>query len=389
MTRISEAALAELKARNPCDQVVGQWVTLRRHGRKLIGPCPICSVDPASRTATRFECDAEGFVCAVCCQGGDVIRLVERVLGKDFRSAIDWLGGTKEIDPAEAARLQRDRERKSAARERQANQYRERERRALWDIWKRAAPIEGTPVADYLLRRGILRELPARAPLRFVEAMPYYDGSNPPKMIHRGPAMVAAIVRDGKFSGLHFTYLEPGSPDGKALIADPETGKPLPAKKVRGSKAGGSIDLIRADEPLHLIAGEGIETVLSVWHALASLGRDLTSTAFWSSADLGNLGGRASNAVPHPTLRNARGAPQRVPGPEPDFGFPGIWIPDSVTDLVLLGDGDSDRFLTECTLARAAARFAKPGRTVRAAWAPDGSDFNDLIRGAFPKREAA
>jgi hypothetical protein len=38
---------------------------------------------------------------------------------------------------------------------------------------------------------------------------------------------------------------------------------------------------------------------------------------------------------------------------------PGIEIPDSVTEIFLLGDGDSDRFGTECPLARAAARYAK------------------------------
>ena len=48
--------------------------------------------------------------------------------------------------------------------------------------------------------------------------------------------------------------------------------------------------------------------------------------------------------------------PQRVAGPEPDLNQPGIAIPDSVRDLVLLGDGDSDRFLTQCFIARAAKR---------------------------------
>jgi hypothetical protein len=59
---------------------------------------------------------------------------------------------------------------------------------------------------------------------------------------------------------------------------------------------------------------------------------------------------------------------------------PGIAVPDSISDIVLLGDGDSDRFVTGCALVRAAARFARPGRTVRAAWAPAGKDFNDLLR---------
>ena len=67
-----------------------------------------------------------------------------------------------------------------------------------------------------------------------------------------------------------------------------------------------------------------------------------------------------------------------VPGPDPRA----IVIPDTVTDLVLLGDGDSDRVKTECDLVRAGARWARPSRTVRIAWAPDGMDFNDVLRTA-------
>src|SRR5207248_9749064 len=94
-------------------------------------------------------------------------------------------------------------------------------------------------------------------------------------------------------------------PDGKAAITDPATGEALPSKKVRGSKAGGSIELIRVNDPQRLVLGEGIETVLSVWQALGSLSRDLSLTAFWSSADLGNLGGRSAIPVEHPSLKTA------------------------------------------------------------------------------------
>ena len=120
--------------------------------------------------------------------------------------------------------------------------------------------------------------------------------------------------------------------------------------------------------------------MLSVWTALAALGRDLTEMAFLSSIDLGNLGGKAADSVVHPTLKTAAGRAQRVPGPQPDLSAPGILIPDTVDDVVILGDGDSDRFTTRCAIVRAAARFAKPGRSVRVAWAPEGRDFNDLRR---------
>ena len=221
--------------------------------------------------------------------------------------------------------------------------------------------------------------------------MPHYaSGSIDAAVVHRGPAMLAPIVdAAGRFRALHTTWLDLTQPNGKALIKDPETGDELPAKKVRGSKAGNRIRLVRATERPHtLFIGEGIETVLSVWLALRmdrernkdALG--IVNMIFWSGVDLGNIGGRALETVPHPTAKTAGGRVQRVPGPDPDPDSSAIAIPDSVTDLVLLGDGDSDRFTTHCAIARAARRYAAPGRTVRVAWAPDGMDFNDELRKA-------
>jgi hypothetical protein len=56
---ITEVELAELKARNPCDQAAAKWVKLRPAGAKHIGACPLCNEDPHSPTATEFECDAQ------------------------------------------------------------------------------------------------------------------------------------------------------------------------------------------------------------------------------------------------------------------------------------------------------------------------------------------
>jgi hypothetical protein len=214
--------------------------------------------------------------------------------------------------------------------------------------------------------------------------MPLYDhGGRDAKVLHRGWAMLGAITAgDGRFSGLHITWIDLDQTGGKAKVIEPETGELLPAKKVRGSKAGGVIDLASVPLPRQLVMGEGIETTLSVWIALRKLGRDLSGTSFACAIDLGNLGGRAVKTLPHPTLKTAANRPQRVPGPVPDLDAPGIAIADSVTDIVLLGDGDSDRFLTECALARAARRFARSCRSVRVAWAPAGHDFNDIVRSA-------
>jgi hypothetical protein len=96
--------------------------------------------------------------------------------------------------------------------------------------------------------------------------------------------------------------------------------------------------------------------------------------------NLGNLGGKHAGLVPHPSLTTPSGRVARVPGPDPDPTAPAIEIPDSVERLVLLGDSTSDRFSTECVIARAAARYRRPGRDVVAAWPPAGKDFDDMLR---------
>ena len=97
MSPIGEAALEALKRRHPCHEVAARWVSLRKHGRKMIGPCPIHSPDRQARDSTAFECDADGWVCAVCADGGDVIKLVQLVeFGSaegTFLAAVERLGG--------------------------------------------------------------------------------------------------------------------------------------------------------------------------------------------------------------------------------------------------------------------------------------------------------
>jgi hypothetical protein len=163
-------------------------------------------------------------------------------------------------------------------------------------------------------------------------------------------------------------------------LLDAETDELLPARQVRGRKEGGVIEVVSNNAPRRLFIGEGYETVASVWLALELAGRDLSGAAFWSAVDLGNMAGRARVSVPHPTLKAADDRPRRVPGPEPEVAHPGIVIPESVAEVILLGDGDSDRFTTECAIARAGKRFMTPGRSVKVAWAPRGYDFNDLLR---------
>lgn len=386
---IGQDALDELKGKHKIEDVAGRYVRLRRSGvDRLVGPCPICGGRLAS---ARFEVRTreQAWLCAVCPDGGDVIRLVQRVEGLEFREAIERLGGAPDTDPDQVQRLQDERDAKRAKREAIEERFREAKRKRLWKLWTATIPIAGTPVEAYLRNRGL--ELPPSTPgLRALPLADYFHGEviNPsgppsPRVLARGWAMAAAFIRhDGKFGGLHLTHLDDSDPPGKITLADPETGEILQAKRMHGSKRGAHILVapVSSGLPQCLVVGEGIETTLAVWTAHKRTGRPVDSVEWRAAGDLGNLAGRAAASVAHPTLTRPDGRPQRVPGPEPDPDDAGLAIPPTVNEIVLLGDGDSEPVLTRHAMVRAAARFRAPGRTIRCAFAPTGLDFNDLLR---------
>lgn len=381
--------LDDIRARNPLATVAGGYVQLRRAAGRLVGPCPICG---GKVTSQRFEVieKSESWVCAVCPDGGDVIRLIEKVEGITFLEAVERLGGREVVNPEQIQRLINDREAKRMAREMVAEKYREAERKRLWKTWQAALDIHDTHAAQYLAGRAL--QLPAHCPgLRYLPSAPYWHGEEidgrgrtSPRKIHTGPAMLAAFIRpDGHFGGLHMTWLTTDEVPAKVELADPDSGEMLNAKKMRGSKTGAHIAVApTATPPRRLVIGEGIETVLAVWTAFITCGRDVSDIAFWAAGDLGNLAGRATETIPHPTLKRPNGRAQSLPGPFPDPDDSGLSIPDSVEELFLLGDGDSETLLTQCAMDRAARRYSKPGRTIRIVFAPAGFDFNDVLKAA-------
>lgn len=386
----------EARAVGVMDELSRRGISLKRAGSEFVGPCPVCG------GRDRFGVHARKGIwhCRGAGRGGDAIALVEYLDGADFLAACETLTrrpppkgeGTRATAEALAAR-EEERRARAAEREAEADRYREEERRKVFSIWRASFPLAGTPAEAYLARRGLPD--PCSRALRFKPDLAFChgqeegpDGRKYARVLHRGPAMVAAITGpDGRFRGVHMTWIDLAQAKGKACIADPDTGEILPAKKMRGSKLGGAIVLVPAFSGCArtVYAGEGIETLLSVWAALRALGVDLRDAAFVSAADLGNLAGKALETIAHPTDRvpDKRGAMRRVhvPGPVPDFSSPAMPIPPECTDLVLLADGDSEPFLTRMAMARAQARHAAPGRRVRVAWAPPGKDFNDLLEG--------
>ncbi len=213
--------------------------------------------------------------------------------------------------------------------------------------------------------------------------MPYYVATGKDwRQVHEGPAMLAGIIGpDGRFSGVHITWLDLSTPKGKAELFDPVTGEVLPAKKVRGSAGGGRIELLRSPGAPCLIIGEGIETVLSVYTALLETGRSLDGIAMWSAISLGNLAGAAArdSRERHPTATDKAGRAQRVPGrcrtsTARPFRFPtmcatcGCWATATAT-LSRRGSPWSGR----------RRGHAAPGRRVSIAWPEPGRDFNSMV----------
>jgi hypothetical protein len=155
----------------------------------------MCSLDPQKNDSTRFECDADKWVCAVCADGGDVITLVEKVEHLDFLGAVEWLGGGRCFERSGTPHRELSRQQRRLGRDRQALEFREkerreRERRALFAIWRRGLRVRGTPVEDYLHLRKL--ELPPAARLRGAADLPPYVSGEP---VHRGWAMTFFGVR--------------------------------------------------------------------------------------------------------------------------------------------------------------------------------------------------
>ncbi|ACL55649.1 DUF7146 domain-containing protein [Methylobacterium nodulans] len=372
---------------------------LHRSTTEWTGPCPGCG------GRDRFGINVSKKLWS-CRQGGgspiggDIIALVQHVEGCDFLAACAILTGRSapghEPETAEEATARRAakaaREAEAAAKakaEAEASaRFREAERRRLYQLWRAAGPVAGSPAEAYLALRRVAA--PPSAHLRCAPHHPLYaHGGRRAEVIHVGPALLAAILSpEGRFTGLHATWIDLTAPDGKLRLADPKTGECVPARKARGSIGGGRIELVRVPDPVRLVLGEGNETVLSAWGALrVHRPAFVEGCAFWGGVSLGNIAGRAADTVPHPTQtltdRRGRTRPVRVGNGIPaDDPGPAIPIPPTVTELWLCQDGDSDPFATRLAMERAARRYARPGLTIGIAPADPGQDFNDMLRSA-------
>jgi hypothetical protein len=401
MKRFTEAEIQRVRDDNPISEVIGRHVTWDRSKTNAQkGDYWACC--PFHNEATpSFHCeDGKGtYKCFGCGAAGDVFRFLKDKEGLDFVEAMERLGGRSEAEPLSPEQIAADekkRAEKRAEQEAEASKYREEERRKAFGLWRKGGKVRETEGVDYVRGRGLL-PCPVALPIRFHPQLNYWHQrkvpgkkKREPYVLFSGPVMMAPITDpDGRFSGVHITYIDPARPGEKIRVEDPEAdvqeGEERPCvapKKIRGSQSRATIKLWTPERFDRLVMGEGWETTASV--LVAEHGTDrFDRTAYWVAINLQNMGGRAAAMVAHPEEKDKAGRPRRVPGPEPDMDDDrAIPIPDCVSELVLLGDGDSDRFTADQVMQRAIARYARKGRAVTPRWAPDGMDFNDILKKA-------
>ena len=138
------AFLDELTARNPIEEVVGQYVTLKRSGSNLFGLCPFHGEKTASFSVAP---DKGIFYCFGCHKGGGVINFEMEIEGLSYPDAVRALARRAGMEVPEDEQYQ--------------SRYRQQER--LWALHKEAArffhsqlyaPI-GTEAMQYALGRGM------------------------------------------------------------------------------------------------------------------------------------------------------------------------------------------------------------------------------------------
>ena len=143
--------LDELSARNPIEDVVGQYVALTRRGSNLFGLCPFHSEKTASFSVAP---DKNIYYCFGCHKGGGPVNFIMEVEGLDFPDAVRFLAKKSGMEVPE------DNERQST--------YRRQERlRALCKDTARYFHEQlngpaGQPGREYINKRGLTKSVVTR-----------------------------------------------------------------------------------------------------------------------------------------------------------------------------------------------------------------------------------
>ena len=96
---ISKEIIEEIKRRNDIEDVISQYVALKRAGSNANGLCPFHSEKTPSFTVFK---GTDSFYCFGCGAGGDVITFIMKVENLDYVGALEFLA--KRAFPPRATR---------------------------------------------------------------------------------------------------------------------------------------------------------------------------------------------------------------------------------------------------------------------------------------------
>ena len=138
------AFLDELAARNPIEEVVGQYVSLKRSGANMFGLCPFHGEKTASFSVAP---DKGIYYCFGCHKGGNAVNFMMEIEGLSYPDAVRNLAKRVGMEVPDDEQYQ--------------SKYRQQER--LWALHKEAARFfhgkltapEGAAALNYALGRGM------------------------------------------------------------------------------------------------------------------------------------------------------------------------------------------------------------------------------------------
>ena len=96
--RIPEEVIAEIKYKNPIEEVISPYVTLKRAGRNLNGLCPFHNEKTPSFTVYT---DTQSYYCFGCGAGGDAFTFIRNIENLDYIEAVKRLADRAGITVAE------------------------------------------------------------------------------------------------------------------------------------------------------------------------------------------------------------------------------------------------------------------------------------------------
>ena len=232
------------------DELHRRGIALKRVGRELVGPCPVCG--GTDRFAVHLG--KQLWNCRGCGKGGDVLDLVQHIDGVSLGRAVRTLTGEQIKATAKPRANPRESAQASHA------EYEQRQRETARYLWSARRPIAGTIAETYLRERGYGGPLPPT--LAFLPAR----NGHPPAMIAAFAFMdecaSGMLGEPDNIMAVHLTMLKPDG-SGKADVEH--------AKIVIGSPAGAPIMVAPMNELGGLAITEGIEDALSV-HQATGLG---------------------------------------------------------------------------------------------------------------------